>query len=371
MQTQTPSVGIIGGGLAGIYTAHLLAQHDIAFKIIEAKSHLGGRIYGENTSSTGYKIDLGPSWIFPHQEAIQALVKSLGLALHEQFAQGDAIFQQSTNAPVQQISGVAPPPMYRIAGGTSKLIDALLATLDKPDIDLSSPVHSCSYNGSTWRINEQSTQFSHLVVAIPPRLMTNKLQIEEDARCSVNEISTLFQSLDTKFKQTPTWMAAQAKFAITFDTPFWRERGLSGQAFSHVGPMGEIHDACFEDKNGHSVFALFGFIGLPFQHRSQVSQAEIETACLSQLRILFGEDVSKYKLTYYKDWGDDIFAATTLDQQQASMHPHIALENEQKTLSRINLHFSTSEFSAHEAGYMEGAILASQQTAAQIISTLK
>ena len=38
-------------------------------------------------------------------------------------------------------------------------------------------------------------------------------------------------------------MAAQGKFIATYPRAFWREKGLSGQAFSQVGPMIEMHNA--------------------------------------------------------------------------------------------------------------------------------
>ncbi|MFT7097887.1 MAG: monoamine oxidase, partial [Glaciecola sp.] len=44
MKKIQPKVGIIGGGLAGVYTAYLLAQQNVTFEIIEAKPILGGRI---------------------------------------------------------------------------------------------------------------------------------------------------------------------------------------------------------------------------------------------------------------------------------------------------------------------------------------
>ena len=366
MNSKEPKVGIVGGGLAGIYTAFLLSQHKIAFEIIEAKAHLGGRIYGESTSSEHYKIDLGPSWVFPHQHEIQRVINTLGLRLCDQYSAGDAMFQRTTHMPAEQLTGVAPPPMYRIVGGTTKLIDALLSRIDKHNIRLSSPVESLHYGERGWRITTESGGFSHLVLAAPPRVLVDKLYTQEPNN---TDVERLFKTLNSKFKQTPTWMAAQAKFAITFDTPFWRDHGLSGQAFSHVGPMGEIHDASFEDNNGNEVFALFGFIGVPYQHRQQISQGEMTTACISQLRLLFGERISEYKLTYFKDWANDIYTASKLDQTQASAHPHINLQTEQKQLNAIQLYCVASEFSSTEAGYMEGAILAAQQAVSAIVSS--
>ena len=172
---------------------------------------------------------------------------------------------------------------------------------------------------------------------------------------------SLLAILRSKSASTPTWMAAQAKFAITYERPFWRDNGLSGQAFSHVGPMGEIHDASFDNDSGGSVYALFGFIGIPFTHRQHISEDEMKQACLNQLITLFGEQARAYVELYYKDWGNDVFTANALDQQQASAHPHTNLNEQQAQLQQAHLYLATSEFAASEAGYMEGAIVAAHK----------
>lgn len=391
MQEKQAKVGIIGGGLAGIYTAYLLAQNKISFELIEAKPILGGRIYGEETHVSAYKMDLGPSWIFPHQQEIQTLVTELGLRLIEQNTAGDAVFQRNSHEPPQQISGVAPPPMYRIFGGTTKLIDSLANGINEQNICLSTAVNSLRFDGQHWHlellknslpgdlindsqsiISKQKTQvcsasYDHIVIATPPRVIAHLLKSGETTSVSANEF---ISTLGSKFEQTPTWMAAQAKFAVTYEQPFWRERGLSGQAFSQVGPLGEIHDASFEDSEGNSVFALFGFVGIPFAHRQHASGEQMKTACLAQLSAIFGSQANKYTQTYYKDWGTDNFTATNLDQKQASAHPHIDLAFEQAQLKQLKLHLAASEFSEHDAGYMEGAILAATRSVKNILSSV-
>jgi monoamine oxidase len=391
MQEKQAKVGIIGGGLAGIYTAYLLAQHKISFELIEAKSILGGRIYGEETQISDYKMDLGPSWIFPHQQEIQTLVADLGLKLIEQYTAGDAIFQRNSNEPAQQIQGVAPPPMYRIFGGTTKLIDSLANGVNKQNVCLSTIVNSLQFDGQHWHLamskNDQasdsgsndehsqsdlanqkptvrSASYECIVIATPPRIVAHLLR---GGKTSSDNENAFLSALSSKFEQTPTWMAAQAKFAVTYGQPFWRERGLSGQAFSQVGPLGEIHDASFEDSEGNSVFALFGFVGIPFAHRQHATKEQMKNACLAQLSTIFGANASKYTQTYYKDWGTDNYTATTLDQNQASAHPHIDLTPEQARLQQLKLHLATSEFSAQDAGYMEGAILAAKHTVKSIL----
>jgi monoamine oxidase len=420
MKKIQPKVGIIGGGLAGVYTAYLLAQHNITFEIIEAKPILGGRICGEYTHSSDYKIDLGPSWIFPHQQEIQKLVSNLGLRLVEQFTSGDAVFQRNAKERPQKVGGVPPPSMYRIFGGTTRLITLLAQDIHEQNTKLSTKANSFQYDGQNWHVeietnnslcglqrNEKSTDihedlststvlFEHLVIAAPPRVIARKLSLRQTSglklkhqgeqnvsridpddqstpmpESDANSVDTFLQALSNKFEQTPTWMAAQAKFAVTYKTPFWREHGLSGQAFSHVGPLGEVHDASFEDHDGNSVYALFGFVGIPFAHRQQTSIEQMKDACLSQLNSLFGSKASEHLQTYYKDWGADPFIANSLDQKQPPMHPDINLVSDQAQLKQLKLYLAASEFSESEAGYMEGAIVAARRAVEKILLTVE
>ncbi|EDT04545.1 hypothetical protein BamIOP4010DRAFT_1927 [Burkholderia ambifaria IOP40-10] len=62
-------------------------------------------------------------------------------------------------------------------------------------------------------------------------------------------------------------MAPHAKYIAIYDTPFWRDQGLSGEARSARGPFGEIHDASMPG----GCAALFGFFGVPAQVRQNVS----------------------------------------------------------------------------------------------------
>src|SRR5918997_5803687 len=75
-------VAIIGGGLAGLHAARLLRSEGVAFRLLEARDRLGGRILSADTagrvSADGF--DLGPSWFWPDlHPAMAAIVAELGL----------------------------------------------------------------------------------------------------------------------------------------------------------------------------------------------------------------------------------------------------------------------------------------------------
>ena len=78
------------------------------------------------------------------------------------------------------------------------------------------------------------------------------------------------QALARQWRATAIWMAPHAKYIAIYDTPFWREQGLSGEARSARGPLGEIHDASMPGGSA----ALFGFFGVPARVRKNVSEGE-------------------------------------------------------------------------------------------------
>jgi monoamine oxidase len=123
-------------------------------------------------------------------------------------------------------------------------------------------------------------------------------------------------------------MAPHAKYLAIYEAPFWRALGLSGQARSAAGPLGEIHDASLPDGPA----ALFGFFGVPAGVRQRVPDAEMRALCRAQLVRLFG--------------------ATAATAQHAGAPPATAADGPW----RGRLTGIASEWSPQFPGYLAGAI---------------
>lgn len=59
---QSPHIGIVGAGLAGLRCADILSQHGCNVTILEARNRIGGRVYQDRLAN-GQIIDAGPNWI--------------------------------------------------------------------------------------------------------------------------------------------------------------------------------------------------------------------------------------------------------------------------------------------------------------------
>ena len=157
-------------------------------------------------------------------------------------------------------------------------------------------------------------------------------------------------------------MAAQAKYVAVYDTPFWREDGLSGRIASQIGPLGEAHDLSGE---GGKPAAVFGFVGWPPEMRENPD--ELDTEILYQLARCFGEDVEDYTASGLIDWAKNPFICTETDREEPPRHPEVAPDILREPQADGRIVFAVAEVGANSPGLIEGAFDAAQTASAHII----
>jgi monoamine oxidase len=322
---------IIGAGLSGLYSAVLLQeQYDVT--MIEARERTGGRIM----TLDGH--DLGPSWIWPHQKNILQLIETLGLELFPQYTKGSALYD--TPEGLQRFMPAPSVPSLRMEGGLQKLTEALEKQLEKPVI-LESKVISLTYSNNRVRVQtaHESYEADLVISTLPPRL----------AKQNITYSPPLPTQIQTQFENIPTWMGYAAKCVVEYPHAFWREEGLSGFAFSHVGPLGEIHDASTGDKA-----ALFGFL------HSSAKEEKTEEQIIRQLIRLYGKQGAYFSTIYFVDWKKEIYSSSRLDARPLSQYPSYGYD---ASHFEGKLIFSGTESAFQEGGYLEGAVNAAAHVA--------
>ncbi|MFT7411309.1 MAG: monoamine oxidase [Oleispira sp.] len=339
---------IIGGGISGCVMARHLEKRQLDFKLIEAQATLGGRI-----QSTEQGLDLGPTWFWPHQNSVKALLADLNIEMFEQYTEGDLVYQSGPNSPIQRERSQQNMLSHRVKGGIGAIITALKNNLPAEHILLNSPASHITKTDNIWQVqltNGDVLSCSHLWLAMPPRKVAPLFLAADNCVLSGALISHL--------QAQQTWMSAQAKFVAVYEKAFWRDAGLSGQGFSRVGPMVEINDACADNINSDnkSPAALFGFIGVPAINRQSLDEKTMINACVAQLGKLFGAAALSPTSTHYVDWASNAFICSVADVPEPSQHANFEQTKFETELKNLNLGLIGSEFSQTEPGYIAGAI---------------
>lgn len=358
---RTARIAIIGAGVSGLYAAWLLQQRGMTdWLLIEGRAAVGGRILSEpaadagaalNPASKTNRFDLGPSWFWPgYQRQLDRLVQELGLERFEQHESGDMLVEHSPSEPVRRMRGyVNSPPSMRLVGGMGALTDALLQRLDATRIVTGQSVRRMRCTDAQVELDSEdagglvtSWRAEQAWLAMPPRLAVQQIGFTP----------ALPAPLAQAWQATATWMAPHAKYVAVYDRPFWREQGLSGEARSACGPLGEIHDASMPGGSA----ALFGFFGIPARLRQGMPEADLRVHCRAQLARLFGPQASTPQAELFKDWASDPYTATAADSDSLGQHPETPASGTSTGPWAGRLTGIGSEWSRQFPGYVAGAI---------------
>lgn len=350
-------VGIVGGGLSGLYAAYLLQQLGIDYFVLEARTSFGGRILslGDDTQvAGGNRFDLGATWFWPSlQPSMTALIEQLGLSTLAQYDVGDIVLENSRNeAPIRRHAIGLAGDSTRIAGGTIALIDRLVSHLPHDKLFFGHKVKSIHLDAPGINIsvldvvaNAKTFNATHVLLAAPPRLLAQDISFEP----------ALDQRLQERWKNTATWMAPHAKFVAVYAQPFWRQNGLSGMARSAAGPLVEIHDA----SNVNGTAALFGFFGWSADSRRLLNETKLREQCIAQLVRLFGQQGAQPEAVFFKDWAQDHMTATQADQF-ATAHTDADRSLQPGSTWQGYMQLISSEASMTFPGYLAGSLEAAE-----------
>lgn len=353
---------IVGGGLCGLALARSLRQHGRSFALYEARDRLGGRILSRPCSTAGMMVDLGPTWFWPDtQPRITQLIDELGLESFPQHDDGTTLQLSDHDQPPQT---VAIPDLHggaqRLAGGMAALVEALSRSIPPEAIHLEQQLVAVHDRGQQVELlfrHGDVTTIVHarkVVLAIPPRLLDEHVSFSPP----------LADALRQAMRDTPTWMADQAKVVIGYATPFWRAAGASGNAFVNHEQvtLGEIFDAC--DASGEHA-ALGGFFALPPGFRATIHPAVMPMLLSSQMVQVFGKTAEQGE-QHLQDWSAERYTCSTLDRTPLDGHPEYGSPALRRGMWNNKLFLGASESAGYGGGYMDGAL----EAAARILRGL-
>ena len=349
---------VVGAGLAGLTAADALHAAGLSVVVLEARAAVGGRIK-TLVRERGW-FDLGATWHWSNQPRIRELAAGLGVQVFPQFRDGRAVVEDEAGAAPHPVDLPPPSPTeLRFAGGAQDLCRRLAARLPDGAVSLETEVTLVSADGGDMTVtatrgsgDERHLRCSYVVVAVPPRL----------ASAGIAFVPPLSEAVVEAMQGTPTWMATALKCVAVYERAFWREAGCSGLAFSRVGPLIEVHDACTADGE---VAALWGFVSADHAFRDP-GPDERRPAVFDQLGRLFGPEAVDPLEYFERDWSDDpytndevVWFGDPLDYG----HPLLA-----EPAFGGRLVWAGTETADVGAGHMEGAVRSGQRAAARILS---
>jgi len=342
---------VIGAGPAGLHAAGLLQKADLDVAVIEARDRVGGRL--ESVPAGPGHLDLGPTWFWSNEPLVNAVVATAGLPIFPQRLEGDTMVQ--TEDGVRRVAGnQIDAPSSRLASGIQAIAEALAARLTAGTITFVAPVTRIADGDDGTLIVAaagRSWIARRVVVALPPAT----------ALAHIDFGDLLAEPLRVLVRSTPVWMGATTKVVAHYERPFWRDTGLAGAAFSWVGPMREMHDMSGPDGTPAAIFG--------FAQPGPNQPAPTVGAIIAQLTALFGPEAATPVALHIKDWRSEPFTsppnADLLQDYQTYGDPLY-----QQPTADGRLHFASTETSTIAPGHIEGALVAAERAASQIVQTL-
>ena len=344
---------IIGAGLSGLLTAYRLQEQGIPYTILEARSRVGGRIhtlYNEKQAP----VEMGATWFGDYHTEVVRLLEELDIPKFKQHMDATVFYEPVGSNGAQQVKIPPQAASYRVAGGTSALINTIYDKLNGANVLLNQSVKSIHYlNNKVQVLSKDTFEGDVVVLALPPKLWASQINFEPQLSDNLNQLSL----------QTHTWMEDSIKVAITYPTPFWKEEQKPSTLFSNIGPVTEFYN---HENIEKSKFALCGFINASY---SNLSNDERQTLVVNQLVSVFGTSAQKYTAYHECVWSKE---PQTHVASENPLFPHQNNGNPlfRESLWNDSLFISSSESAKEFPGYMDGAIASANETAAKIIKRL-
>jgi monoamine oxidase len=157
------------------------------------------------------------------------------------------------------------------------------------------------------------------------------------------------------------------KFEAVYEKPFWRDKNLSGQCISNIGPVKVTFDASPKDGSPGVVLGFIG--GSEARKWTPRSPEERKKAVLDQLQLFF-DDTQAQNVTavYEKDWPADRWA---IGCPVGVMAPGTLVDFGPALKDPVGkIHWAGTETSDYWCGYMDGAVRSGERAAKEVLSAL-
>ena len=242
----------------------------------------------------------------------------------------------------------------RLIGG-SQLISVKLAARLGRRVLLGQPVRIVAQTRSGVRVTTDhlSVAAKQVIVTGPPSL-TGLIRYEPD-------LPWMRAQLTQRFPQ-----GSVIKCEAIYDKPFWRDKGLTGQAVSLTGPVKITFDNSPPDGRPG---VMLGFIeGQDARRAAQLSPAARKAAVLENFATYFGDQARSPRQYVEMNWSNEPW---TRGCYVGFTPPGVLLDYGPAIRAPVGrIHWAGTETSDYWNGYMDGAVRSGERAAAEVLGAL-
>ncbi|HEY0300276.1 MAG TPA: FAD-dependent oxidoreductase, partial [Rhizomicrobium sp.] len=238
----------------------------------------------------------------------------------------------------------------KFVGGMHQVAARLAAELGERVV-LSAPVRRIAQDENGVRVATDKGEFAarHIIVAAPPGTVAR-----------IEFAPHLPAVCDGLHQRMP--MGAIIKAIVTYDTPFWRGLGYSGQVATDDDTLGIVMEDTHADGRGVLLCFIEGRHALAM---SAAGKAERRTAVTASLVRFFGPQAAAFTAYEDNDWTLEPFTHGYVGHMPPGVMTRFgpALR---EPVGRI--HWASTETATEWAGYIEGALRNGARSAREVLN---
>ncbi len=242
----------------------------------------------------------------------------------------------------------------RFVGGAQSLSRGLAARLGAR-VCLDAPVRRIEQDdvGVTVRSDRGAVRARFAVVAVPPAL-AGRIDYDPGLPAARDQLT----------QRVP--MGSTVKCILTYERPFWRERGFSGEAVCAGGPITVTFDNTSHDNRQPALVAFV--VGRAARHWQQRSGSDRRRSLVGSLARWFGPEAGEPTAIVEQDWNSEVWSRGC---PVGVVAPGVLTSfgnNLRQAVGRI--HFAGTETATVWNGYLEGALESGERAARELARLL-
>ncbi|MFS2090268.1 flavin monoamine oxidase family protein [Paenarthrobacter nicotinovorans] len=243
----------------------------------------------------------------------------------------------------------------RVIGGMQQ-VSLLQAAELGDDVVLNSPVRTIKWddNGVTVVSEQATVNARYVIMAVPPNLYS-RVSFDPPLPRRQHQMHQ-HQSLGLVIK-----------VHAVYDTPFWREDGLSGTGFSAGALVQEVYD---NTNYGDTRGTLVGFVSDEKADAVfELSAEDRKKAILESIAGFLGDKALTPEVYYESDWGSEEWTRGAYASSYDLGGLHRYGKDQHANVGPI--YWSSSDLAAEGYQHVDGAVRMGQATAARIVEANK